>query len=276
MDCEYAVKTWHTAGAFLNACGQQLMKQRSISANFALATSFDIATGRQTNEGLGESKDLWISASPATRDQHEDVVPLYVVTIVGKHSNRLASSIDPTKFPQYEVEEAMRALVRTAKDAGIPGSRIFGVIGPKALCVPFSNAWAAAYGLHAKPVLDFAITHVTRSTLRPSTRTIPENVVFGLCTPANLNIAAEMCERATHPMDEPTPPPLDAAGARVHANKLIAGQCLYGAWVDGVLRTLVSITRETPLVRAVSKVYTVPEARGQGLAEGLVRYAIAR
>lgn len=158
----------------------------------------------------------------------------------------------------------------------ISPARAFGVIGPKALSVTFADAWAATYGLPTEPVMYFAMTHVTRTTLRPSTRALPVNVVLGLCTPADLDIAADMCERATHPMDEPVPPPLDAAAARLQANKLIEGQHLYGAWVDGVLRTLVSITRETPLVRAVSKVYTAPEVRGQGLAEALVRHAIAR
>ena len=142
---------------------------------------------------------------------------------------------------------------------------------------PIARTDAFSANVRALPlVLDFALAHVTRATLRPSSRALPANVALGLCTVADLDAAAGMCERATHPMDEPAPPPLSAAAARAHAEKLVRGMHLYGAWVDGVLRTLVAVTRETPLVRAVSKVYTAPEARGQGLAEALVRYAIAR
>lgn len=279
MTSEWTVKTWHTAGTFLDACGQELMKRRSISANFALTTSFELVSQQdsgQKDEVRVDSRDIWLSASTTNADRPHDTVPVYAIAIVGKHAGRLASSIDPVELPPSQVADAMRLLVDAVNDAGVPGSRIFGVIGPKALCVPFADAWAATYGLQPKPVIDFAIAHVTRATLRPSSRALPENVTLGLCTLADLDVAAEMCERATHPMDEPVPPPLDAAAARAHAKKLIEGKHLYGAWVDGVLRTLVSITRETPLVRAVSKVYTAPEARGRGLAEDLVRFAIEK
>ena len=275
----WIVKTWHTAGTFLDACGQELQKERSISANFALTTSFQLANrqGLEPKEAaLADSRDVWFSASPAKADHPNGTVPVYAIAIIGEHAGRLGSSVDPAELPPSMVAEAMRLLVDAAKGAGIPSSRIFGVIGPKALCVPFADAWAVTYGFRPKPVIDFAIAHVTRATLRPSSRALPENVILGLCTLTDLDVAAEMCERATHPMDEPVPPPLDAVAARAHAEKLIEGKHLYGAWVDGALRTLVSITRETPLVRAVSKVYTAPEARGQGLAEHLVRYAIAR
>ncbi|KAH9917705.1 uncharacterized protein B0H18DRAFT_1033474 [Fomitopsis serialis] len=262
MGVNFTVQALRSASDFLVACAPALIATRSISANFALTTTYALAERPAELDVSAVTEDLWFSARSAGDDDPSD------------HAGRLASSVDPRTLPTSHIDAAMRQLVQAAEDANVPGTRIFGVIGPKALCEPFASVWGSVYGLRPKLVMDFALAHVTRSTLRRPIRSLAPNVKFDICSPADLDVAAAMCECATHPMDEPVPPPLDAAAARAHAKKLIDGRCLYGARVDGALRSLVSITRETPGVRAVSKAYTDPEVRGQGIAEALVRYAL--
>ncbi|KZT64086.1 acyl-CoA N-acyltransferase [Daedalea quercina L-15889] len=276
MSKHLVVYRFRSASAFLDACESALLETRSISANFALTTTYAVAKQHSNSELPASEHDYWFSAFLAGSDWAHNVAPVIALALVGGHAGRLASSIDTKDIPPPHIAHAVHQLVQAAKEENVPGSRIFGVIGPKALCEPFADAWGSAYGLQPRLVMDFSLTHVTQSTLRPPTCALGANVTLGLCTPADLDVAAAMCERATHPMDEPVPPPLDAASAFSHAKSLIEGGHLYGARIDGILRSLVSITRETPGVRAVSKVYTDSKARGQGLAEALVQYAIGR
>ncbi|KAH9840551.1 uncharacterized protein C8Q71DRAFT_412599 [Rhodofomes roseus] len=276
MGADFAIRTYRSANDFLVACAPALVATRSISANFALTTTYALEEHRNEQGMSGSGDDFWISAILCCDDCPHDARPLFALAIIGNHAGRLASSVDLKGLPPARVSDAMHQLFLAAREANVAGTRIFGIMGPKALCEPFADAWGSAYGLRPKLIMDFALTHVTRTTLRPSTLSLASNVTLGLCSPADLGVAAAMSERATHPMDEPVPPPLDAAAAYVHAKKLIDGRHLYGARVDGVLRSIVSITRETPGVRAVSKAYTDPLVRGLGLAEALVRYALQR
>jgi ribosomal protein S18 acetylase RimI-like enzyme len=222
---------------------------------------------------------MWITVFPVSAPSPESngsppSDPLFILSLLSPWPGVLGSSVEPHELDRAILLDAISTLVNAAIGAGVTPQRLTSIIGPKVLVDPFMDAWdtAASVKRSPKPVLHMYLAHVERATLRPPTRASPADVTLGQCTLEDLDVVAVMCERFA----ATTPHPLDTRVAFAHAKMILEAKQLYGARINGQLRCIVCVTRPTPGNMAISKVWTEPEARGKGLAEALVRYAVER
>jgi hypothetical protein len=269
----------HSAQTVMDNFAPALTRTRAAAANLALAGAAAVVKALPA-EPSPTHTNLWIAVSPAppaptaSEDQAAPSELLFLLSVVGPFPGVLSCSEDPLALDPSLLMDSAHALVDAARGAGVTPQRLTAVVGPVKLLDSFMSAWGAAHGLvrAAKPLMHFYLAHVEPETLRPPTRPAPADVEVGLCTAADVDVAEVMCERFT----ALTAHPLDAVAARRHAQALVDSHSLFGACVGGELRCIVAVMRPTPGVKAVSKVWSDPEARGRGLAELVVRHAVAR
>jgi ABC-type amino acid transport substrate-binding protein len=269
----------HSAQTVMDDFAPALTRTRAAAANLALTGAAAVVKAPPA-EPSPTHPNLWIAVSPAppastaSEDKAAISGPLFLLSVVKTFAGVLSCSEDPLSLDPSLLMDAARALADAARGAGVTPQRLTAVIGPVKLLDPFMSVWGAEHGLvrAAKPLLHMYLAHVEPETLRPPTRPAPADVEVGLCTAADVDVARVMCERFSARL----PRPLDATTARAHAQALVDSRSLFGARVGGELRCIVAVMRPTPGVKAVSMVWSDPEARGHGLAELVVRHAVTR
>jgi predicted GNAT family acetyltransferase len=271
MTPTFTPQAFSTAQAFLDACAPALLATRPAPANLAVASSYPIAAEEATS-GPSPIKQWWLSVTSNADDASSSV--LFAFVVLKTYPGVLACSADPKSLSEDTLRAAMQAMVEAAKSAELPHTRLTSVIGPKVLSAPFASAWAASHNLTVKekPLMHMYQSTVTKSLLRPPVRPKLDNVTVGRITMDDLDIATDMLVTFT----QATAHAWGRDFARTMAEQNIKDGTLFGAHVDGKLKAIAAFMRPTPGVKAISQVYTAEDARGQGLAELVVREGCER
>lgn len=251
------------------------------SSNILLA---DVLQARQreaqTSVGLDVETpppQLWITCSTRTASQPQvDLIlsctsgPLgaYPIFI---YSTQPASCLTPS-FLGPRLTVLIMALL-----AAVPVERVYSVFAPDLVTKMFAELWTNSTGVEIDPngvYYHASLSYCTRETFKNDTTTLPGSA-FEL-QPAREGDIGQVAQLFYLFAAGSAPFSLTEEGTFLEAKTRIRNQQL---WVLRVIRgdqppeiaCVVVISRETPTVTAITKVYTHPKWRGHGCAERLVR-----
>jgi hypothetical protein len=264
------VSIYRSAPAFLQACAPTLLNAtRTASATLPLSSSFALRDG----EIFPSPGDIWLAA-PAENANRTGPPATIVLVLVGVFPGVLTASEDPSSLKAEGISQVMSAFVRALDDEAVSVGRIYSIIGPVLLSNAFASAWEATRGIRRrpKPFMHMYHTSLTPASIQPSARAPPPGTKIACLGSSDVEAATKMNQR----FQATTPHRLDDAAALVQTQELILREQMFGAHVDGVLRSIAVMKGTIPGVRGLTKVWTDEAARGQGLAELVLREACER
>lgn len=284
----------------LNALEPELAK-RAKESNIVYAHAYKLSHLKRTKQTIAPNQ-FWIACYSRHR-RHQSSLPTlnFVLSctegLLGSYpvfiySNHPASQCSSRSF----LEPRMSALAQTLADL-VPPSRIFSVFSLVAVTRSFAAQWSQRTGarlVSGDPWYSATSSFCTRSTFREA-RTLSEpDHVLRRATMQDVEQCTTLCQEfaATSP-----PFTLNRSQARREAEELIRNRQL---WVyqlpahplrsansdskpsgsstaspspsSSAISTIVAVTRSTPTVSAITKVYTTDAYRKRGCAERLVAH----
>lgn len=197
---------------------------------------------------------------------------------LGSYPIFLYCNHDATTLTSDFLQPRMDALVQTLRTQ-TPPSRVFSVFSISAVTKAFTAEWSAQTGIqivNEDPWYEATSSYCTLSTFKGARRPSSPNHVLRLATLDDLDQCAMLCQEfaATSP-----PFVLSESQARDEATELITHRQL---WVyelpldvrssnkSYAISTIVAVTRNSPTVSAITKVYTTAKYRKRGCADRLV------
>lgn len=264
MSAQYSSYIYKSPEKFLAACAASLLATRDVAANFALGSTYALLTEGHSQEC---EDNTWVAVTGAGGQAESKLV--FTLCVVGRSSPVvLASSVDPFQLSRGALEKATTTIAVALDATGLPNARLTSVVGPRALADPFVDAWARLRGLkrNPMPILHKYTSFVTPATLRPPVRAAT-NMHVRIAQAQDLDATSRMYWKFT----ALSPHPITEEMAREQVKSLVASGRLYACELEGMLVGMAIVSRVTPGVHAIGRVWTNEDARRKGVAEVMVR-----
>lgn len=157
----------------------------------------------------------------------------------------------------------------------VPPERVFSVFGLTSLVKTFSRVWTQMTGFAIEPEPFYAALHsyCTPETFREGDAALPQGHHLRKAKMADQEAVAQLCKEFA---DDSIYFPLSIERARIEARELISKGLVWVYDASGDITTICAVTRNSPRVAAITKVYTTPRWRRRGCAELLVRDVTAQ
>lgn len=271
----------------LNAVGVDL-EGRGKESNIVYAHAYKLASQLRAKDGASvASGQFWITCH--SRQNGATTLELVLSCTEGPlgpypifiYSHRPTARLCTTAATLH-LKSCVSALARSLHNL-VPPSRVFSVFSITSVTNIFATEWSTLiqgiYPVTSSPWYEALSSYCTIETLRGSKGedTLPPGHVMRRATMDDLDQCAALCDEFAR-----TGPPyeLNISQARKEAEGMIQANQL---WVyqlptnqqtrstsDTSISTILAVTRSTPTVSAITKVYTTPAYRSRGCAERLV------
>lgn len=192
---------------------------------------------------------------------------------IGKYPIFLFSPLSNAQLRHEPISLAIDIAAHELQRA-VGTQRVYSVFGTEMLAKAFASIWSRMTGIHIErdPYYLAKISYATRDTLVLPTS---PNDAVGIrpAVPGDIHGIADLCYRFAA---ESPPFLLNHEQALMEATYLVMNHLV---WVHAVatgrqtrISSMVAFTRNSDRVATITKVYTHPDFRGQGIAEKLVRH----
>jgi len=150
-------------------------------------------------------------------------------------------------------------------------SRVFAIFGPVHLVDAFAKMWSSLTGspVHHRPFYDAFYTSCTRGTFNSNNDELPQGHRIQTVQTEDVGQASILCMGFARTTIYYT---LTLSQSNAEASRLIQSGELWGYLANDELVAIVALTRPTPSVMAITKVFTAEEQRRKGYASALVRH----
>ncbi|KAK7063988.1 N-acetyltransferase domain-containing protein [Favolaschia claudopus] len=148
----------------------------------------------------------------------------------------------------------------------VPLERVFAVFGPTALVTSFAKAWAELthFKINPEPLYKAFLASCASQEL---TTSVPAaHCGARKATMKDVEAAGKLCQQFANGSAYP----LSLADATAEAQQLINKGQLWVGIFNGVIASICAVTRSSLHVSTITKVFTAPEARRNGVAQTLV------
>jgi len=131
------------------------------------------------------------------------------------------------------------------------------------------------FGIPTEPQPLYAAyyTFCSPQSFRASDHEVPAGHSIRSATTSDVDSVAQLCKEFA---DETVFYPLNIDRARLEADEIISRGQMWVYEAKGEIGSICAVTRNSPTVSAITKVYTTPKWRRQGFAEHLVRRVTQR
>ncbi|KIM32322.1 hypothetical protein M408DRAFT_63256 [Serendipita vermifera MAFF 305830] len=263
--------THQTPSAFLQATRNRLdAHQRKL--NVILPHAEKLATAQRAGHSLAPGQ-FWITGWSSGNgsngelefvlsctEHHLGTYPLFLVYL------RPLPTI-PTQTLDADMFELAKRLANI-----VPPTRVFSFYGQEAPIRALATHWSSVTGSKpvATPYYEASSSYCTQQTLvKGSTLQLPNGHEMRLARAEDASAIAQLCKEFA---DDSPPFTLTPARAMQEAQYMIKNRSVSVYTIDGIVTTIVAVTRVSASVAGMTKVYTTPIYRGRGCAEKLVAH----
>ncbi|CCA68023.1 hypothetical protein PIIN_01890 [Serendipita indica DSM 11827] len=265
------LRVHHSPLAFLDATrGHVEHQQRKLNVILPLALKLAKLPASHIKPG-----QFWLTAwstSSSSRpalefilsctEHHMGTYPLFLVYL-----RPYAAS----KLPTATLSAHMHLLAQHLTNL-LPPTRVFSIFGQKRPTELLCAHWERLVSMKRvqEPYYSASSSYCTRQTLSNRGRSpLPAGHQMRLATMHDAQAVARLCAEFA----EDSPPfTLTPARALQEATYMITHQLVSVYTINGIITTLVAVTRLSSSVAGMTKVYTTPAFRGRGCAEALVHH----
>ncbi|KAF7337486.1 N-acetyltransferase domain-containing protein [Mycena sanguinolenta] len=150
--------------------------------------------------------------------------------------------------------------------------RVFAAFGPSMLVTTFADVWAGLTGFQINPQPLYKAFSAVCTPQDIKVTATAEQCGARKATIHDLDAAARLCQEFASSSEYP----LDLPDATAEARQLIDKGQLWVGTLMGEIESICAVARSSLHVSAITKVFTTPDARRNGLAQTLVKEVTSR
>jgi len=227
------------------------------------------------------------STTPARRGPHLDFVLACTEGHMGTYPLFLFSTHEIVTLPEQWLDQCMHQLAQKLMTLVDP-ARVFSIFGQERAVQMLCRHWSNLTGFRpvSQPYYEASSTYCTPETFVPTRPALEAGHVMRKAVQSDVDQVAGLCQEFAEDsvssyfrfslnirFTSPQPPfTLSMDRARQEAQYLVHHGLVWVYLMDGALSTIVAVTRSSPHVAGITKVYTSPQFRRRGCADRLVAH----
>ncbi|KAF8215922.1 hypothetical protein K438DRAFT_1901685 [Mycena galopus ATCC 62051] len=240
----------------------------SVLTECKFITSADVQAKHTSSQPVS-APNLWLTVW-LQRPKFPPVLEL-ALSCIGTYPVFMWTPVEPGLQSSQWLDSRIRA-VAAHLHACIAPERVFAAFGTTALVTTFADAWTGLTGIQidAKPLYKAFSALCTRQTIKMNTSA--EKCGARRATMHDVEAAGKLCQEFANCSEYP----MNLADATAEAQQLIEKGQLWVGTLMGEIASICAVTRSSLHVSAITKVFTTPNARRNGLAQALVQEVTGR